>query len=113
MADYNRGVSFADQEKIHRGRPQQVLTDSMQAVTREYVREANKEGKHIPLEMLCQHLEGIKSGQEFSIRTLGRALDRWGFTFGKGTRSQLAQGKRSYRCGATTLLKAKACKQKR
>jgi len=88
MADYNRGVIFADQEKIHRGRPRQVLTDSMQAVTREYVREANREGKHITLEMLCQHLESIKSGQEFSIRTLGRALDRWGFTFGKGTRSQ-------------------------
>jgi len=88
MADYNRGVSFADQEKVLRGRPQQVLTGSMQAVTREYVREANKEGKHITLEMLCQHLEGIEPEQEFSIRTLGRALDRWGFTFGKGTRSQ-------------------------
>jgi transposase len=38
--------------------------------------------------MLYQHLEATKPGQAFSIRTLGRALDRWGFTFGKGTRSQ-------------------------
>lgn len=88
MADYNRGVSFADQEKVHRGRPQHALADSMQTVTREYVRKANREGTYITLEMLCQHLEAIKPGQEFSIRTLGRALDRWGFTFGKGTRSQ-------------------------
>ena len=88
MADYNRGVSFTDQEKVYRGRPQHALTDSMQTVTREYVRKANREGKYITLEMLCQHLEAIKPRQKFSIRTLGRALDRWGFTFGKGTRSQ-------------------------
>jgi len=88
MADYNRGVGFADQENFHKGRPQRVLSDSMQAVTRDYVRKANREGKHITLEMLCQHLEATKPEQEFSIRTLGRALDRWGFTFGKGTRSQ-------------------------
>jgi len=49
----------------------------MQTVTREYVRSANKEGTHITLEMLCKHLEDIKPEQEFSIRTLGRALDRW------------------------------------
>lgn len=30
----------------------------------------------------------MKTEQEFSVRTLGRALDRWGFTFGKGVRSQ-------------------------
>lgn len=88
MADYNRGVTFADQASAHKGRPQRVLSDSMQAVTRDYVRKANREGKPITLEMLCQHLKATKPKQEFSIRTLGRALDRWGFTFGKGTRSQ-------------------------
>jgi transposase/ribosomal protein L19E len=60
----------------------------MQTATREYVRKANREGAYITLEMLHQHLKAIKSEQEFSIRTLGRALDRWGFTFGKGTRTQ-------------------------
>jgi transposase len=75
MADYNRGVTFAKQEKIHKGRPPRVLSDSMQTVTREYVRSANKEGAYITLEMLCKHLEDIKPEQEFSIRTLGRALN--------------------------------------
>ncbi len=88
MADHNRGVTFTKQEKTHKGRPPRALSDSMQTVTREYVRSANKEGEHITLEMLCKHLEEIKPEQEFSIRTLGRALDRWGFTFGKGTRTQ-------------------------
>ena len=88
MADYNRGMSFVDQEEAPRGRPPRVLSDSLQAVTREYVRNANREGRHITLEMLCQHLDATQPGQEFGVRTLGRALDRWGFTFGKGTRSQ-------------------------
>ena len=88
MADHNRGVDFVAQEEIHRGRPPRMLSDSIQTVTREYVREANKEGRYITLEMLCQHIKAIKTEQEFSVRTLGRALDRWGFTFGKGVRSQ-------------------------
>ena len=88
MADYNRGVTFAEQEKVHKGRPARVLSDSMQTVTRGYVRNANMEGTHITLEMLCKHLRDIKPEQAFSVRTLGRALDRWGFTFGKGTRTQ-------------------------
>jgi len=88
MADHNRGVVFSAQEEIHKGRPPRALSDSMQTVVREYVRSANKKGAHITLEMLCKHLENIEPKQEFSIRTLGRALDRWGFTFGKGTRTQ-------------------------
>jgi len=88
MADFNRGVAFVDQEEAHRGRPPRALSSSMQTVTREYVRKANREGMYVTLETLCKHLKAINPGQEFSVRTLGRALDRWGFTFGKGTRTQ-------------------------
>jgi transposase len=88
MADHNRGVDFSEQVAPLKGRPPKALSDSMQSVTREYVRSANKNGAHITLDLLCKHLEKTKPEQEFSIRTLGRALDRWGFTFGKGTRSQ-------------------------
>ena len=88
MADFNRGVSFVDQEEIHRGRPPRALSSSMQTATREYVRKANREGMYITLETLCQHLKAINPVQEFSVRTLGRALDRWGFMFGKGVRTQ-------------------------
>ena len=88
MADYNRGISFAEQAEVHRGRRPRGLSNSMQTVTRDYVRKANREGKYITLEILCQHLKTIAPEQDFSVRTLGRALDRWGFTFGKGTRTQ-------------------------
>lgn len=88
MADYSRGVNFDKETTAYRGRPQRSLSDSAQTIVREYIRNANKEGAYITLETLCQHLEEVVPEQEFSIRTLGRALDRWGFTFGKGVRTQ-------------------------
>ncbi|MCP4461095.1 MAG: hypothetical protein GY816_24205 [Cytophagales bacterium] len=88
MADHNRGVDFTNQDPVYRGRPQRLLSDSMQAVTRDYVRRSNREGCYITLEKLCEYLESVDPEQKFSIRTLGRALDRWGFTFGKGIRTQ-------------------------
>ena len=42
MADFNRGVSFVDQEEVHRGRPPQAFSSSMQTATRKYVRKANR-----------------------------------------------------------------------
>jgi len=52
------------------------------------VRQANREGSHITLEMLAEHLKEEGCDPNGSVRTLGRTLERWGFTFGKGTRSQ-------------------------
>ena len=88
MSDYNRGISFEVAEQAFRGRPQRVLHDSTQTIVRDYIRNANKEGAYITLEMLCRHLAEFAPEQEFSVRTLGRSLDRWGFTFGKGVRTQ-------------------------
>ncbi len=88
MADYSRGVNFDKELIAYRGRPQQALSDSAQTIVREYIRNANKEGAYMTLETLWQYLEEVAPEQEFSLRTLGRALDRWGFTFGKGIRTQ-------------------------
>jgi transposase len=88
MADYNRGINFEETGQAFRGRPERALSDSIQTVARDYIRKANKEGAYITLEMLCQHLAEVAPEKEFSVRTLGRALDRWGFTFGKGVRTQ-------------------------
>ena len=89
MADSKRSpAGLIQEESIRRGRPPRVLSDSLQTITREYVRQANREGSHLTLEMLSEYLKEDGSAPNFSVRTLGRALDRWGFTFGKGTRSQ-------------------------
>lgn len=113
MADYNRGASFAERGKIHRGRPQRALSDSMQAIAREYIRRANKEGAYITLEMLCNHIEEEAPEQEFSIRTLGRALDRWGFTYGKGTRTQRYKEKDHVVAARQRYLRRKIANRKR
>ena len=59
MADHSRGVDFDELENVFRGRPQRALSDSTQAIVRNYIRNANKEGAYITLEMLCQHLEEV------------------------------------------------------
>ena len=89
MADSKRSpAGVIQEESIRRGRPPRVLSDSLQTITREYVRQANREGSPLTLEMLSEYLKEEGSAPNCSVRTLGRALDRWGFTFGKGTRSQ-------------------------
>lgn len=88
MAEYNRNPSSIEIDQFQRGHPPRIITESLQTLTRDYVRAANYEGKHITLDMLSKHLSEYNKENTFSIRTLGRALDRWGFTFGKGTRSQ-------------------------
>lgn len=87
MADYNRPPDFLQPVAPRRGRPQRIISDNCQSITRDYIRKANAQGTHITLEMLQQYLTGTLGDQDYSVRTLGRALDRWGFTFGKGTRS--------------------------
>jgi hypothetical protein len=64
------------------------MADSLQTMTREYVGQANREGSHITLEMLSEYLKEKGGDPNCSMSTLGRALDRWGLTCGKGTRSQ-------------------------
>src|SRR5260370_41184671 len=89
MADCNRNPDMLEREvSLRRGRPSRARADSVQTITRDYVRQANREGAHITLEMLAAHLKDEGCDPNFSVRTLGRTLDRWGFTFGTGTRSQ-------------------------
>ena len=87
MADFNRNPDFLQPMRA-RGRPQRIISDQCQTIARSFIRNANAEGNYITLEMLHEHLkQTLSDDQEYSIRTLGRALDRWGFAFGKGTRT--------------------------
>ena len=52
MADSKRSpAGLIQEESIRRGRPPRVLSDSLQTITREYVRQANREGSHLTLEV--------------------------------------------------------------
>lgn len=88
MVDFKRDPDFLQTVLPARGRPRRVVSDNCQALARDYIRKANAQGSYITLDMLHDHLkQELEGGQEYNVRTLGRALDRWGFTFGKGTRT--------------------------
>jgi len=88
MRDYRRDPKSIDSTPKIRGKPSYAVDASNQEIVRAYVRQANLEGCYITLETIRDHLLEKSPEEEFSIRTLSRALDRWGFEFGKGVRTQ-------------------------
>lgn len=88
MADYNRDPKLLEEPAKIRGRPIHAVNASYQEVVRSYIRSANKNGEYITLEKIRDYLREISTDEQFHIATLARTLSRWGFEFGKGTRSQ-------------------------
>ncbi len=50
--------------------------------------KANLEGCHITFESIRSFLQEKSPNESFHLSTLARTLDRWGFEFGKGIRTQ-------------------------
>jgi transposase len=88
MADYNRDPNLLDKASKMRGRPVHAVSASYQEAVRSYVRTANNKGEHITLADIRNFLAKEYSDEAFHKTTLARTLNRWGFEFGKGTRSQ-------------------------
>ena len=88
MADYNRDPSLLEREPGQRGRPSYSIDASSQEKVRLYVRTANRNGNHVTLKTIRDFLSENGVEESYHIATLARTLDRWGFEFGKGTRSQ-------------------------
>ena len=85
MADFHRSPDVLDRGAAQRrGRPPRAIADSLQTMTRDYGRQANREGTHMTLEMVAERLR-------------------------EGNALPTPQGKRSgCRC-ASTLSPPKAC----
>lgn len=88
MADYNRDPTRLDEPAKMRGRPAHAVSTSYQESVRTFIRKANKNGEHIPLATIRDFLKEEFGDKSFHIATLARTLNRWGFEFGQGTRSQ-------------------------
>lgn len=88
LADYNRDPKLLEEPAKIRGRPIHAVNVIYQEVVRSYIRSANKNGEYITLEKIRDFLKEISTDEQFHIATLARTLNRWGFEFGKGTRSQ-------------------------
>lgn len=88
MADYNRDPALLNEPVKMKGRPGHAVDTSHQEAVRTYIRAANQRGDHITLAHIQTFLEERSSNESFHKTTLSRTLNRWGFEFGKGTRSQ-------------------------
>ena len=88
MADYRKDPSLLNRAPEPRGRPKYAIDSSHEEIVRRFVRSANQNGQHITLSSIADLIQSQEQGADFHHATLARALDRWGFEFGKGTRSQ-------------------------
>ena len=88
MADFHRDPRLLDKRPKPKGRPNYVLDHSNEELIRNLIRDANRHGQHITLSMLTDFLKDKNPKNTFHFTTLSRALDRWGFEFGKGKRTQ-------------------------
>ncbi len=88
MASYHKDPDSINNLPQVRGRPDYSVDISHQEAVRAYIRKANMEGYHITLESIRDFIQEKSPDESFHISTLARTLDRWGFEFGKGTRTQ-------------------------
>ncbi|SEH07569.1 transposase [Candidatus Venteria ishoeyi] len=88
MANYRKDPNSIKKPPQFRGHPAYSVDISHQEIVRSYIRKANLEGCHITLETIRDFLNENIANTSFHISTLARTLDRWGFEFGKGTRTQ-------------------------
>jgi transposase len=88
MASYNKDPKSLNALPKIRGRPDYAVDASLQEGIRAYIREANMKGVYITLEAIREFINDQSANTSFHIITLGRTLERWGFEFGKGIRTQ-------------------------
>ena len=88
LADYQRDPSLLDKPPEPKGRPQYAVDCSHEEVVRDFIRKANQNGQFITLANIHDLIREKEAGIRFHPATLARTLDRWGFEFGKGKRSQ-------------------------
>jgi transposase len=89
MAAFNKGgIDGLSWSSVNnRGRPSFAIEPGIESVIRQFVREANRSGRQVTLDIIAKHLSGNGLDCKISATTLWRALTRWGFEFSTGTRS--------------------------
>ncbi len=87
MASYHKDPDSINAPPKLRGRPTYSVDMSHQEAIRDYIRQANLDGRHIRLESIRDMLKERAPDESFHLSTLSRTLDRWGFEFGRGIRT--------------------------
>ncbi len=96
MAAFNkRGEEGLDYSNFQqRGRPTYAVEPGIEPLVRRFIRRANKDGDQVNIEIIRKFMRD-ELHCDVAHTTLWRALQRWGFEFGKGIRSaQLKESER-------------------
>ena len=88
LADYRRDPDSLSKIPEPKGRPKHAIDCSHEEAVRSFIRTANKHGEYITLSSISDLIQSKDPNSDFHQATLARTLDRWGFEFGKGKRSQ-------------------------
>lgn len=96
MAAFNKngkeGLGFSKFQQ--RGRPIYTLDSGIEPLVRQFVRSGNRDGNQVNIEIIRNFMRD-ELNCDVARTTLWRALQRWGFEFGKGVRSaQLKESER-------------------
>ncbi len=90
MAAFNKkgidGLNFS--KFLQRGKPSYSLESGVEPLVRQFVRKANRNGDQVNVEIIRNFMQDELQCKNIAHTTLWRALQRWGFEFGKGARSQ-------------------------
>jgi transposase len=83
-------------QTANRGRPSFAIQPGLESIVRQFVRNANKKGDQVTIDLIAKYIADVnKEDAQAAKSTLWRALSRWGFEFGVGTRSaQLKESER-------------------
>jgi transposase len=88
MADFRRDPSLLNKAPEPKGRPGYAIDSFHEGAIRSFIRDANLNGRYITLSTISDFIREEITDSHFHPATLARTLDRWGFEFGKGKRSQ-------------------------
>lgn len=88
MADYRRDPSLLEKPPEPKGRPNYAIDCFHEEAVRHFIRQANQNGQYVTLSTISELIREKEPNANFHRATLARTLDRWGFEFGKGKRSQ-------------------------
>jgi len=88
MSEFNKNGenSLYKTGNDRRGKPVFSFECGIESSVREFVRDSNKKGKQITVDIISNKLSEIVNFKIINS-TLWRSLTRWGFEFGKGTRT--------------------------
>jgi len=88
MADFNRDPAVPDKPAELRGRPVYAVSMTYRESVRSYIRASDRRGEHITLTDITDFFKEQYGESDTDKVTSAGTLNRWGFGFGEGVRSQ-------------------------